>query len=101
LKHCMAKLIVCHYLLENGHFFKTEQKLNRNYCDVIDLNTFIVYEIETNPSDPIRVKKLDKFYHPLIEDIIIIDLKKMKHDWYELIKFSEQVKKHVVVDALF
>ena len=100
LKHRMAKLVVCHHLFDIGHFFKTEQKIRESFCDVIDLNTFTIYEIEAYATKRIEKKKLEQFYHPLIEDIVIINLMKMDFEWYEMVKFSDEIKKRIRIDGL-
>lgn len=93
LKHRLGKLLVCHNLFKAGHRFKTEQMINKNQCDVIDLKTFGIYEIESYATPRIIKKKIDDFNHPYIEDLVIIDLKKIQSDWYEIVKLSDQMKR--------
>ena len=75
--HALAKFLVCFGILRDGHRFKTEQKINSSICDIIDLDNFIIYEIESNADSAKHKSKLEDFYHPHIEDIVIIDLKKL------------------------
>jgi hypothetical protein len=77
--HQLVKFIICHHLLKLKHHFKTEQPVGKSICDIIDLNTFTIYEIESNLSPRIARKKLEVFYHPLIEDILIVDVRKLKN----------------------
>ena len=101
LKHRLAKKAICHYLFENSHFFKTEQKIRAGICDVIDLNNLIIYEVESYPTPKTEMEKLEQYRHPLIEDIVIIDLRKLDFDWYELVRFSDEIKKKVNLDTWF
>ncbi len=75
--HALTKFIVCFGILRGGHRFKTEQRINSSICDIIDLDNFIIYEIESNADSAKHKSKLGDFYHPYIEDIVIIDLKKL------------------------
>ncbi|MEM3506356.1 MAG: hypothetical protein QW589_01265 [Candidatus Bathyarchaeia archaeon] len=77
-RHALAKFLVCYGIFNNNHHFKTEQKINNAVCDVIDLDNFIIYEIESDAGMTKQKKKLEDFYHPYIEDIIIVDLKKIE-----------------------
>jgi len=77
--HQLVKFMICHHLLRLKHHFKTEQLIKNSVCDIIDLDTFIIYEIESHVHPIVRRKKLEAFYHPLITDIQIVDIKKLKH----------------------
>jgi hypothetical protein len=77
--HQLVKFMICHHLLALKHRFKTEQQIGSAICDIIDLDTFIIYEIESSVSPFFVRKKLEDFYHPIIEDIFIVDIKKLKH----------------------
>lgn len=91
--HRMAKCMFCHLLWQKGHFFVTEHPINGSVCDVLDLNTFIVYEVEAEAT-PSRIKrKLDDYRHPLIEDLIIIDLRKMGLSWEPLLDVRDAIDK--------
>jgi hypothetical protein len=92
-KHQLVKFLICYHLLALKHHFKTEQPICKGICDVIDLDTFTIYEIESNLSPFLRRKKLEDFYHPLIEDIFIVDLKKMRH-WRSIFALRDEVEKY-------
>jgi len=89
-RHQLIKFIICHHLTELRHHFKTEQPIRDSICDIIDLDTFRIYEIETRSSPSVAKKKLDNFYHPLIEDVFIVDLKKLKH-WGNIFDLRKEV----------
>jgi len=91
--HKVAKVIICHLLSKSGHCFKTEQPINEAVCDIIDLDTFIVYEIESYSNSTIIKKKIDDFLHPLIEDLIIVDLRKMSLDWEPIYNLRDRIGK--------
>jgi len=76
--HQLVKFIICHHLFKLKHRFKTEQPVVNGICDVIDLDTSVIYEIESHVHPIVRRKKLEAFYHPLISDLIV-DIKKLKH----------------------
>jgi hypothetical protein len=90
--HRIAKFVVCHLLTEAGHRFKTEQPINEAICDVIDLDNFVIYEIESCANSSIIKKKLNDFLHPVIEDLMILDLRKMGIDWEPILAFRDQIK---------
>ena len=92
--HRIVKLVLCHLLERAGHNFKTEQPIGNAVCDVIDLDTFVVYEIETYANSTIIRKKLNDFRHPLIEDLIILDLRKMNLDWEHIFNLKDKIKKY-------
>jgi len=92
-RHQLAKFLICHHLLRLKHHFKTEQAICKGICDVIDLDTFTIYEIESNLSPILTRKKLEDFYHPLIEDILIVDLKKSRR-WSAISKLKDDVRKY-------
>jgi hypothetical protein len=89
-KHQLVKFLICHHLFKLKHHFKTEQPLGNSICDIIDLDTFTVYEIESNVKTSLLRKKLEDFYHPLIEDILVVDMKKLKR-WNSVFALKEEV----------
>ena len=93
LEHRMIKFLICHNIFEAGHHFKTEQPIKDSVCDVIDLDTMTVYEIETNATLSMRSNKLEAFYHPYIEDIVIIDLRKLGFEWLKTFELSDRVRR--------
>ena len=92
LTHRLVKFLIAHHLFEQDHYFKTEQPIKKSWCDVIDLNDFVIYEIETNINGTKIKKKLEEFYHPFIEDIIFIDTQKLKCDWLSVNRLFDAIK---------
>jgi len=93
LEHKLIKFLICHNLFEAGHHFMTEQPIKEAICDVIDLDTLIIYEIEANATLSKSKEKLEAFYHPYIEDIVIIDLRKLSFDRLEIVTLSDEVRR--------
>ncbi|MEM2129776.1 MAG: hypothetical protein QXZ70_04175 [Candidatus Bathyarchaeia archaeon] len=93
LKHRVGKLPVCHSLFKAGHRFKTEQLINGKQCDIIDLDTFVIYEIESQGRLGIMKKKIDDFTHPYVEDLVIVDLGKVQSDWCEFYRLSDYLRR--------
>ena len=92
--HRVIKFILCHLIYQMGHNFKTEQPIKKAVCDVIDLDTFVVYEIECNPT-PLAIKRKMKDYsNPLIQDLIILDLRKMNIEWEPIFRLRDEIKKY-------
>jgi hypothetical protein len=91
--HRVVKLILCHLITKQGHFFTTEQPIKDGVCDVFDLNDLIIYEIEAYPNSTIIRRKLDIFHHPYIEDLIIINLRKIDYNWLHIYRLRDKLKK--------
>lgn len=91
--HQLVKFMICHHLFKLKHHFKTEQFIGNGICDVIDLDTFVIYEIESHVHPIVRRKKLETFYHPLISDIMIVDIKKLKH-LASVLPFRDEIGKY-------
>lgn len=74
-KHFLVKSAICFVLRKNGHDFATEHEFpNGRICDVLDLETFHVYEIETNASESDVKEKLGNFWdYDGIRDTLVID----------------------------
>lgn len=92
--HRFVKFLICHALFRQGHRFKTEQHINNAICDVIDLDALVIYEVETNSNPSTMKRKLEDFYHPFIEDIIIVSLKSLNFDWKALSEIRKQIEKY-------
>lgn len=92
--HRLVKFFICHNLADLRHHFKTEQVVNGFVCDVIDLSSMIVYEVESNINFEKRKKKFEMFYHPYIEDIVMVDVKKLDCNWISANKLSDAIKLH-------
>lgn len=95
--HRITKLVICHLLAKSGHFFATELPINEAKCDIIDLSDFIVYEIEANTNSTIIKKKMDDFRHPFIEDLMIVDLKKLGLDWTPFYALKDKISKRFLL----
>lgn len=95
-KHRVVKFMVCHLLSMKGHRFKTEENIKGSICDVIDLDNFIIYEVESKATKRTLRKKLDDFYHPYIEDIIVIDIRKLRYDWNPILKLRDKISKMII-----
>jgi hypothetical protein len=91
-RHQLIKFIICHHLTGLRHHFKTEQPIRNAICDIIDLDTFTIYEVETRSAPSVAKRKLEDFFHPLIEDILIVDLKKLK-SWNNVFDLRQEVAK--------
>ena len=96
LIHRIVKTVVCHNLFQSGHYFKTEEHVRKAMCDVIDLTTFTIYEIEVYPTPKKIREKLRSFRSRYINDVIIIDLRKLKVDWQPLFELNDKVKRLLV-----
>lgn len=92
--HRLVKFLISHHIFELNHFFKTEQSINNAVCDVIDLSTMVVYEIESDIARGKSKKKLMQYDHPYIEDLFIVDVRKLDCDWLSIRKLSDEIKLH-------
>jgi hypothetical protein len=92
--HQLIKFLVCHHLFKLGHHFRTEQTIERGICDIIDLDDFVIYEIETNPTTNGIKRKLEELNNPVIKDIIIIDVRRLNVDWKGIMKLRKEVSKY-------
>jgi|GEM_PF-2130126 hypothetical protein len=91
LEHRFMKFLICHNIYRIKHNFKTEQSINGSVCDVIDLDSRIIYEIETNNTPRRAGVKIKAFCHPLIEDMLIVDIRKLDFDWSLIKKLSDEI----------
>lgn len=76
LKHFLLKAEVGFRLRSAGHDFCTEVEFpNGKICDVFDLDTFIVYELESDLDRAARGKKLEDFGgFGFVQDVIVLDV---------------------------
>lgn len=74
-KHFIVKSAICFVLRKNGHDFCTEHEFpNGRICDVLDVETFLVYECESNASSSDVEEKLGNFWdYDEVRDTIVID----------------------------
>ena len=75
-KHFLLKAELGFLLRDAGHEFGSELEFpNGRTCDVFDLETFIVYELESGLDDAARGKKLEDFGgFGFVEDVIVLDV---------------------------
>jgi hypothetical protein len=66
--------------------------IRNSIYDIVDLDTFIIYEIDTDVKSNVRRKKLEDFYHPLIEGLVIVDVKKLKRWDFIFLLWGEVIK---------
>lgn len=80
--HWMAKACIGFILRKNNHKFATEVEFdNGAIADVIDLNTFIVYELESNYTEKDKQEKYDNFWeYEEVRDIIVLDPQELSGD---------------------
>ena len=80
--HWMAKASIGFILRKNDHKFATEVEFsNGAIADVMDLETFIVYELESNYSKKDKQEKYNNFWdYEEVKDIIVIDPQKFSND---------------------
>lgn len=80
--HYLAKAAIGFILRKNSHEFATELEFpNGAIADVIDLNTFIVYELESNYSEKDKQEKYDNFWeYEEVRDIIVLDPQELSGD---------------------
>lgn len=89
-KHFTVKAILAFLLMRQGKTILCEQSF-KNFKgikpDIFDLDERIIYEIETKPQIRTRMKKIAQAQHPLIEDVIIVNLTKVPEDHKEMWKY--------------
>ena len=91
-EHRLLKFILCHNIYEVNHNFKTEQAVNGSVCDVIDLDTMRIYEVETSSTRRRVDVKPKAFDHPLIEDVLIVDVRKLDFDWRPIKELCKRIR---------
>jgi len=91
LKHYVAKSVIGYIFRKNDHEFATELKFpNQKIADVMDLNTFIVYELESNYSEKDKEEKYENFWeYEEVKDIIVLDPQKLSGNIKEMRKELE------------
>lgn len=81
-KHYLIKAATGYILRKNDHVFTTELEFeNGRIADVMDLNTFIVYELESNFSNSDYTEKVDNFReYENVKDVIVFDPQEAPND---------------------
>ena len=74
-KHWMIKSIIFKILRERGRTIGTEVEVRGGIVDVLDVNSFIGYEIESNISQKAMLQKTKSLWK--LYDVIFIDVKKV------------------------
>lgn len=74
-KHWMIKSIIFKILRERGRTVGTEVEVRGGIVDVLDVNSFIGYEIESNISQKAMLQKTKRLWK--LHDVIFIDVKKV------------------------
>ncbi len=74
-KHWVIKSIIFKILRERGRTIGTEVEVRGGIVDVLDVNSFIGYEIESNISQKAMLQKTKRLWK--LHDVIFIDVKKV------------------------
>lgn len=74
-KHWMIKSIIFKILRERGRTIGTEVEVRGGIVDVLDADTFIGYEIESNISQKAMLQRTKRLWK--LHDVIFIDVKKV------------------------
>jgi hypothetical protein len=85
-KHFMVKAAIGYILRKKGHGFATELEFpNGRIADVVDLETFLIYEAESDKTRLQESRKLGNFwdYGP-VADVIVLDPQELPDSLGEL-----------------
>lgn len=77
IDHWSIKCLIFKILREMGRTVVGEANMGGGYCDVIDLDTGYIYEVETNPTPQTTKDKILRYNSAFITDIIIIPIKEL------------------------
>jgi len=90
-KHYLVKAATGYILQNNGHKFTTELEFeNGRIADVFDLNTFIVYELESNFTEKDKKEKVDNFReYDDVWDVMVFDPQKAPDDLNQIKSWLE------------
>lgn len=75
IKHWIIKSIIFKILRERGRTVGTEIEVRGGIVDVLDVNSFIGYEIESNINQKAMLQKTKQLWK--LHDVIFIDVKKV------------------------
>lgn len=91
-RHWMVKSVIGYVLRKNNHKFSTEVEFeNGRIADIVDLETFLVYECESNASKSDVEEKLGNFWdYDHISDTIVIDPTDAPDDIHEIRDWVEE-----------
>lgn len=90
-KHWVIKALLFKLLRERGHTVGTEVEIKGGIVDVLDVHTFVGYEIESKPSEGLIKERLKRLWR--LHDVVFIDAKKVPND---VMKAEEYIKRLVV-----
>jgi|GEM_PF-1669003 len=90
-KHWVIKAILFKLLRERGHTVGTEVEIKGGIVDVLDVDTFMGYEIESRPSKRLIKRKTKRLWR--LHDVIFIDIQKVPDN----IEDSEEYLKNFIV----
>lgn len=91
-RHFMVKSAIYEILADEGHEVRTEVEIpNEWIVDVIDADTAMIYEVETDLSPASKKSKVKRYLQAecmgrVIDDIIFLDPKELPTDIFELKK---------------
>jgi len=88
-KHWMIKALLFKLLRERGHTLGTEVEIKGGIVDVLDIHTFVGYEIESRLSEELIKKRLKRLWR--LHDVVFIDAKKVPNDVMKAEKYLERV----------
>ncbi len=91
VKHWVIKSILFKLLRERGRTVGTEIEVRGGIVDVLDVDNFIGYEVESRINNKSVQQKLKRLWR--LHDIIFIDLKKVP----DSIKAAEEYLRNIVV----
>lgn len=91
MKHWMAKAVLFKLIRDRGRTTGTEVEINGGIVDVVDIDSLIGYEIESNPKKSVIKSKLKRLWH--LRDVFFIDASRVPDD----IKGAEKYLKRFVV----
>jgi len=90
-KHWVVKSILFKLLRERGRTVGTEVEIRGGIVDVLDVDKFIGYEIESNINKSSTQKKSKRLWR--LHDVIFIDLKKIP----DSLKAAEKYLRNLIV----
>jgi hypothetical protein len=99
-RHFMVKSAIYEILSDEGHEVRTEVEIPGEWiADVVDADTAMMYEVETNLSHSKKKSKVKRYLQAqcmgrVIDDIIFLDPAELPADMFEL---KEELEKQLVV----
>ncbi len=99
-KHFVVRALLFKLLTDEGHQVFSEYPINEKDVDLLDVNTFLVYEVETNPVKDYAIKRFQALNgdNNFINDIILIDLQDAELQTNDFTRLLEVLKKKIGYD---